>query len=206
MKTGTSIDLLYNELKRPDVISHIKDSQYKFYNKIKDLNEDEAVVKSILELCKDTPVVHYYESLQESNQERNINQRESKIANAESSMLKYYMSMVNMAEKSNIYSNFVDDRFRVVITRWRLSNHKLRIETGRYKDIRREDRKCFQCNILEDETHAIFDCPAFWHIRRNYKHLIEKYPSVSTFLNPDPSDIYDVARMLAEIDDALDNR
>ena len=67
VKTGTSIDLLYNELKRPDVISHIKDCQYKFFTKIKDLNEDEAVVKSILELCRDTPIVHYYESLQESN-------------------------------------------------------------------------------------------------------------------------------------------
>ena len=206
VKTGTSIDLLYNELKRPDVISHVKDCQYRFFNKITDLSEDEAVVKSIFELCKDTPIVHYYESLHDSNQEENIKQREQRITNAESSMLDYYKSVVNVTEKSNIYSNFMDDHYRAVITRWRLSNHKLRIETGRYRGIQREDRKCFLCNIIEDERHAIFHCPAFAHIHRKYKSTIDKYTTVITFLNPEPTDMYDVARMLTEIDDALDKR
>ena len=123
-------------------------------------------------------------------------------------MIKYYTSIVNVDEISNIYTNFVDDRFRFVITRWRLSNHKLRIETGRYHVpyIPRENRKCFECNILEDEKHAIYDCPAFSYIRRNYERVLEKYPSVVTLLNPDPSDIYDVALLLSEIDDVLNKR
>ena len=208
VKSGTSTDLLYNELKRPDVISRIKDSQYRFYHKVKDLNENEAVVRSILELCKETPIVEYYESLQEFNQEMNIEERTNRIRNSERSMPQYYNEMVNVDEKSKIYSNFVDDRYRFVITRWRLSNHKLRIETGRYHTpyIPREERKCFECGVLEDEKHVIYVCPAFSHIRANFGRVVTKYPSVSSFLNPDPSDIYDVSTMLSKIDNILNDR
>ena len=208
VKASTSTDLIYNELKRPDVISKIKDSQYRFYDKVKNLNEDEAVVRSILELCKDTPIARYYESLDECNRETNVIERETKIKNSDASMMKYYCSIVNVDEISNIYTNLVDDRFRFVISRWRLSNHKLRIETGRYHVpyIPRENRTCYECNILEDEKHAIYDCPAFSYIRRNYVRVLEKYTSVKTLLNPDPSDIYEVAQLLSEIDDVLNKR
>ena len=115
---------------------------------------------------------------------------------------------MNVDVKSNIYSNFVDDRHRRVITRWRLSNHKLRIETGRYHVpfIERRDRKCFICNVLEDERHAIYMCPSFALIRQNYVDLLEKYPSVILLLNPDPADIYKTANLLTEIDDVLNKR
>ena len=166
------------------------------------------MVRSILELCKNTPIARYYESLDECNRETNVIERETKIKNSDASMMKYYCSIVNVDEISNIYTNLVDDRFRFVISRWRLSNHKLRIETGRYHVpyIPRENRTCYECNILEDEKHAIYDCPAFSYIRRNYVRVLEKYTSVKTLLNPDPSDIYEVAQLLSEIDDVLNKR
>ena len=122
--------------------------------------------------------------------------------------MQYYASIVNVKEKSSIYSNFVDDRYRKVITRWRLSNHKLKIETGRYHVpfIERADRKCCLCNILEDEHHAIFVCPSFAFIRQDHQNLIEKYPSVITILNPSLEDIYEVAKFLSEIDNVLNKR
>ena len=208
VKKGTTIELMYNEIKRPDVISRIKDSQYDFYIKVLNLTEEEAIVRSLLELCKDTPIVHYYESLTPDNKKRNIAERETRICQAETSMMQYYASIVNVKEKSTIYSNFVDDRHRKVITRWRLSNHKLRIETGRYHVpfIEREDRKCFLCNVLEDEHHAIFICPSFDFIRQDHQTLLEKYSSVRAILNPSPEDIYEVAKLLSEIDNVLNKR
>ena len=166
------------------------------------------MVKSLLELCKDTPIVHYYESLSANNKQKNILDRQTRISQSDASMLQYYTSIVNVDVKSNIYSNFVDDRHRRVITRWRLSNHKLRIETGRYHVpfIERRDRKCFICNVLEDEHHAIYMCPSFALIRQNYVDLLEKYPSVILLLNPDPADIYKTANLLTEIDDVLNKR
>ena len=188
VKKGTTIDLLYNEIKRPDVMSVIKDSQYKFYQKVKCLKKEEAVVVFILELCKDTPFVLYYESLLPKNKERNIQERELKIRQSESPMAQYYSSIVTVETKSNIYSNLVDDRYRRTITRWRLSNHKLRIETGRYQVpyVQREERKCFRCDILEDERHAIYFCPSFAFITSNFTTLLEKYPLISLLLNPEP--------------------
>ena len=131
VKKATSIDLLYNELKRPDIISSILESQYKFFQKIEMLDEEVAMVKSILRLCYDTPFVEHYKSLRPDMKKNNISIRETKILESDASMLQYYASIVNVKEKSSIYCNFIDDRKRAVITRWRLSNHKLWIETGR---------------------------------------------------------------------------
>ena len=60
VKNSTPIDLLYNEIKRPDIISKIKDLQYNFYQKVKEFTEEEAVVRSILRICSNTSMVHYY--------------------------------------------------------------------------------------------------------------------------------------------------
>ena len=123
-------------------------------------------------------------------------------------MTRYYRSILNPKKKSLIYSSFIDDEKRQIITRWRLSNHKLQIEIGRYRVpyIERADRKCYECNILEDEYHAIFVCPAFNFVRINHQPLLEKYPSVQAFLDPELMDIYEVAEFLCEIDKVLDKR
>ena len=123
-------------------------------------------------------------------------------------MLQYYRSMLNPKKKSSIYSNFVDDLKRQVITRWRLSNHKLLIETGRYRVpyVERADRKCHECGVVEDESHAIFTCPAFNFIRVDHQRLLEKYNSVQSFLDPESIDIYEVAEFLSEIDEVLEKR
>ena len=55
-----------------DVFARIKESQYYFYKKVLNLTEEEVVVRSLLELCKDTPIVNYYESLSPDDTERNI--------------------------------------------------------------------------------------------------------------------------------------
>ena len=121
-------------------------------------------------------------------------------------MLHYYAMMTNVDEQSSIYSNFVDDRFRAVITRWRLSNHKLRVETGRYNGVPRSDRVCLECNVVEDESHAIYACPMFMNIRRSHMKIIEKYTNVKELLNPDHMDIGEVALMLLEYDEFLNKR
>ena len=114
--------------------------------------------------------------------------------------------ITDVETKSSIYSNLIDDRFRKVITRWRLSNHKLRVKTGRYCGIPRKDRLCYICNKIEDEKHAIYDCSNFLHIRRNFTRILEKYQSVKELLDPEPSDIYEVALILSEYDEIINKR
>jgi hypothetical protein len=49
---------------------------------------------------------------------------------------------------------------RRTLTRFRISAHKLAIETDRYKGISRHNRICTRCkdNTVEDERHFLFSC------------------------------------------------
>jgi hypothetical protein len=44
------------------------------------------------------------------------------------------------------FSNF---KMRQLFTKFRVSDHSLEIESGRYKNITREERKCKNCNLNE---------------------------------------------------------
>lgn len=56
------------------------------------------------------------------------------------------------------------------VSRFRLSSHKLEIETGRYIGTDRDNRLCKQCNMqmVEDEYHFLLVCPAYYEIRKKY--------------------------------------
>ena len=66
VKKGTSTDLICNELKRADITSRIKDSQWKFYQRLLSLNLEDALDKSFMMFCSDTPMITYCNSQQKS--------------------------------------------------------------------------------------------------------------------------------------------
>ena len=71
-----------------------------------------------------------------------------------------------------IYLDFITVRkFRYVLTRLRVSSHRLQIEAGRWHKpykIPLENRKCQVCNILEDEFHFILECSLYNDLRALY--------------------------------------
>ena len=67
------------------------------------------------------------------------------------------------------------DTFRKCFSRYRVSSHRLEIETGRWTRPNKtplENRKYKQCNILEDELHFVLDCVLYKELRKKY---INKY-------------------------------
>ena len=206
VKTGTSIDLIYFELNRADVISRIKDAQFKFYKKLSSIKYDEAVVKHIISMCADDDMIKYYNDLHGHYQEDNLSARKDRVLNSEASMIVYYRSIISPT-KSCIYNSFLQDYFRFVITRWRLSNHKLKVETGRYTKpfTPRTRRLCDHCNLLEDEYHAVFICPKFAAVRTKYTNLLQKNYNIQLFLNPAINDVKATALMLHDIDKIINN-
>ena len=51
---------------------------------------------------------------------------------------------------------------RISVTKFRLSNHKLMIETGRHKKMVAGERFCPFCpESVEDEVHFLFSCPTY---------------------------------------------
>ena len=61
------------------------------------------------------------------------------------------------------------------LVKLRISSHKLKIETGRYENIPRDEMLCSLCNCnrIEDETHFLLDCPSFSSIREMFFSKLE---------------------------------
>ena len=108
-----------------------------------------------------------------------------------------------MMNVCGIYSSMLSDYYRTVLTRWRLSNHSLKVETGRYTVpyTERKDRLCTLCGSLEDEQHVIFDCPRYDDLRRD-NDLFREHTSVGDLLNP----TYDNMRNVASLLHGIENR
>ena len=72
---------------------------------------------------------------------------------------------------------------RKAMTKLRLSSHRLLIERGRWLSILPADRICTDCNMIEDEYHAVCICTRYVDIR---KHYIKRYyrvkPSMFKFV------------------------
>ena len=68
-------------------------------------------------------------------------------------------------------------RPRIALTKLRLSNHKLAIETGRYlRPFKKPaERVCVICKIeMEDEYHFLNICPAYQEKRCSFLDYLEK--------------------------------
>ena len=68
------------------------------------------------------------------------------------------------------YLDFLPTKFRKILVKFRISNHRLPVETGRWLGIPLDDRCCTFCNArqLADEMHFIFECKALTDIRKTF--------------------------------------
>ena len=129
-----------------------------------------------------------------------MEEREQRIRTSENSMCKIYCDL-DCISKCQIYSSMLSDYYRSPISRWRLSNHRLQIEIGRYTKPKtpRIDRVCTMCNILEDEQHVVYTCPRYQRLREKYKHLLDN-TDIRRFLNPDYMLMKDTADFIRDIE------
>lgn len=79
-----------------------------------------------------------------------------------------YKYLKNETEENLFYLSHPNKEKRKLITKFRISDHDLLIETGRYKNIPREQRCCTVCNILDDESHFFFNCEINSNLREPF--------------------------------------
>ena len=206
VKNGTTNDIIYIELNKSDIISTIKDRQYNFSKKIENLDSSEAIVKSIWEMCENNStsnMKHHYSNVRSDNKKVNLAERKQKVQNSTSTMCIHYREVVGIKFSDILYKSTLKDSKRKIITRWRLSCHQLKIETGRYTRPKtpRKDRKCIICQIIEDEYHALFACKAHIFIRRRFLDLLQQNDSVMKLLNPSTINLAEnVANYIIEVE------
>ena len=148
-------------------------------------------------------VIHYFQSLQPENRKKDKETRKERARLSQLSMTTRYRELTNFEHCDILYKSFVIEKYRTVITRWRLSSHPLRIETGRYHrpKLARAERNCSVCHVLEDEHHSLFICAAHVFIRARYTELIAEYSSVPSILHPNNVDVANnIGRYILEIE------
>jgi hypothetical protein len=61
---------------------------------------------------------------------------------------------------NNIYPSRVSNIIKELLTKYRISDHRLPIERGRYSNKKREERTCNLCKsgAISDELHFLFSC------------------------------------------------
>ena len=75
-------------------------------------------------------------------------------------------------------------KHRIALSKFRVSSHKLAIETGRYYNIPNDERLCMFCNMraVETEYHLLLVCPYYTSLRRKYlKPYFCRWPSLVKF-------------------------
>ena len=208
-------DIIYCEIKRPDISAIILERQYNFIQKLISLSEDDAVAKCIwsysgrrfLQKSSHKCLFNHYSTLQPNTKKKNMEERRRRLLNSNQTMCTRYRSLCGIDNQCTMYNHMIDDTHRMIITRWRLSCHKLCIETGRYKrpKVERESRLCIACQLVEDEYHALFICKAHRNIRLKYSVLLDKYDTVFKLLNPSGSnDLITTSCYIREIEDNMD--
>ena len=83
--------------------------------------------------------------------------------------------------------DFVKERkYRIALTKFRISAHDLAIEHGRFTNLPREQRICNHCNSLqiESEYHFLLICTKYADKRSKYiKRYYYTWPTIQKFTN-----------------------
>lgn len=105
------------------------------------------------------------------------------------------------------YLKLLDCKKAIRFCRFRTTNHNLPIESGRWGNTDRNDRKCNLCNLNEvgDEFHYLFVCSAFQNERSNFlKQKIRTRPNIlkmrDLFQTKNLSDLYKLCNFIHLID------
>ena len=92
----------------------------------------------------------------------------------------------DMKFESYLYHNIRKER--VMMTKLRLSDHKLMVEVGRHYRPRlaRPDRKCHMCqDAVEDEIHFLTECRLYGNRDKYWNTVYDQVPQISTHSNTD---------------------
>ena len=92
----------------------------------------------------------------------------SNIANP-GSKLRTYCLIKNGIGIEKYLTNIRNTNYRISLSKFRLSNHQLMIETGRHNKIPKTERYCPLCPtpVIEDEVHFLINCSSFNTLRKD---------------------------------------
>ena len=199
VRQTTPNDICLLELGYPPLKAWIKQRQVNFFKTVLEKREgfvDDPLI-FVISLCKAarTSPARYIADLLESDSyyDGGVEQLQQAVLTSTKSKLQAYVSMNPELSVNNVYRQikpYVSEHHRVQFTRLRLVSHNLRIETGRWARLPRDERLCV-CGQVQTERHVLESCDLTKTIRDNNRHM--------TFAVPDIFKEQDACRIVSEI-------
>jgi hypothetical protein len=175
VRTQTINLLCRLELAKPPVQALISERRVKFLRKFMTAETDaERPLSQVWALCEEnqTPGYRFLRREMERNENAvavalTMQEEQCRERALSSSKIHSYLDHNPRLEKHSVYASdvFIPDHERRCWTQFRLSAHRLRIETGRWSRTPRDQRLCACGTGVQDEQHVIFTCPLTMGLR-----------------------------------------
>ena len=173
VRESTCNDVCLVESGMMSLKSQIKLRRDKFIKKqFQSLHENDPLklVWNVTEIIKPTSFKIIDNILNSHTCMDDTEERKSRLKANTSSKRATYCTLNPTLQYHIMYSTVgIIEHKRVAVTRFRVSAHNLKIETGRWNRTPRNERKC-SCplNEVQDEYHVVFKCKLSDHLRRKY--------------------------------------
>lgn len=127
-------------------------------------------------------------------------QVKDKVLNSDSTRRVEYRKLNPTLSVHPMYSReiVVSEHARIYMSRIRLSSHRLKVETGRWARIPRDQRLC-ECGQIQNEFHVLVKCPLNKQIRKEYPRCETVISLADLFDSVTPVDIGNLASYCAKI-------
>ena len=193
VRSQTCNDLVQIELAQPDGKTVIQETQLSFLRKL--TNRSDFVVSPAhlaLRLSRraSTAASSYVDKLLKetpgSLRDQNLRIVQERISESQSSRRRAYADLNGSFTYHPVYTSNVPEKARMAFTKLRLGSHRLKIETGRWSRIPRDERLC-HCLEVQTETHVLLSCPLTESLRRSYSML--NFDNIISLMESSPNDL-----------------
>ena len=193
VRNQTCHDLIQLELACPGVKALIQEAQITFFQKLmsrSDYPGSPAQFAIDLVRHRGCEAGAYINSLLRTKagtlKKQSLDMLKHKVTCSGSSRRQTYMMFNPSCVYHTIYTTDIPEKHRKAFTQLRLGSHRLRIETGRWSRISRENRLC-SCEQIQTECHVLLSCPVTENLRRQYPYL--DFSELLTLMDGEPHDV-----------------
>ena len=200
VRETTRNDVILLETGMPTVKELISMRTIAFVKKNVRADKDSTPLAKAFKMCeeKGTSGYRYLKRLLDSPQIVCLQETKRNFAQETGTKAVTYKEMNPGLNVHKVYlsDKYIDERKRAAFTKFRVSSHSLKVETGRWSRIERENRLCGCERGVQDETHVVFDCERTEAIRTKYGVNRGVYGSIGEMM--DQHDVYQLVNFVDE--------
>ena len=177
VRSQTPTDVVLLETGYPSLRAMIKSRQKIFFDKMiskrENLLDDPFMHVVKLTRSKNSKMAAYINSLTQCDDfiEKDKADRMDRVRSSQKTKSQTYRYINPSFEVHPVYAEYdesVEDYLRIAFTRLRTSSHRLKVETGRWSRIPREQRLCTCGMGVQTEEHVLLECDLVTPIKEKY--------------------------------------